>query len=165
MIGMVGGEQKRRHAVNVLGFDACVDHTAADVEQQLAAAAGDGIDVVFENVGTPSIDAALPSMKYHGRIMLCGLAAHYNSDTVATLRNITMLLHKQISMTPFAVPEHRDLLPRARRELSEYIKTGAVKYDETITDGLENAPTAYLDMLAGVGLGKRLLRISHQAHG
>jgi NADPH-dependent curcumin reductase CurA len=91
------------------------------------------------------------------------LAAHYNSDAAATLRNFTMLLHKQISIAPFAVPEHRDLLSHARRELHEGVVTGAVKYDETVTDGLENAPTAYLDMLAGVGLGKRLLRISHQA--
>ena len=103
---------------------------------------------------------ALPSMVLHGRILLCGLAAHYNSANPAVLRNIMMLLYKQISLTPFAVSEHRELLAHARRELREGITTGVIRYDETITDALENAPAAYLDMLAGKGLGKRLLRIT-----
>lgn len=159
-VGLVGGEAKRRHAIDVLGFHACVDHTAPDLEGQVASVAGTGIDLVFENVGAPSIDAALPSMLRHGRILLCGLAAHYNSTQPATLRNMMMLLYKQIGVQPFAVSEHRQLLGQARRELHDGIITGAIKYDETITDGLENAPTAYLDMLAGKGLGKRLLRVS-----
>jgi NADPH-dependent curcumin reductase CurA len=160
VIGLAGGEAKCRHAVEVLGFDACVDHRAADPEGQIASAAPDGIDVMFENVGAPSMDAALPSMTFRGRILLCGLAAHYNSDRPATFRNLAVLLFKQISVTPLAISAHAGLLSQARRELYDEIAAGSLVYDETVVDGFENAPSAYLDMLAGVGLGKRLLRIA-----
>jgi NADPH-dependent curcumin reductase CurA len=162
VIGLVGGERKRRHALDVLGFDACVDHTAPDLQQQIAEVAGNGIDAVFENVGTPSMDAALPSMTQHGRIILCGLAAHYNSTEPATMRNLAMLLYKQIAIMPFAIAENRHLLSEARRDLQEGILSGAIKYDETITEGFLEAPQAYLGMLTGAGLGKRLHRIAHR---
>ncbi|MCP9276812.1 MDR family NADP-dependent oxidoreductase [Mycolicibacterium arenosum] len=161
VIGMAGGAQKRTHAVDVLGFDACVDHRETDLAGQIADVAGDGIDVVFENVGAPSIDAALPSMVQHGRIMMCGLAAHYNTSLPATLHNFLTLLYKQISIIPFTVSEHRRLLPEARRAIHEGIATESIRFDEAIIDGFENAPRAFLDMLAGAGLGKRLIRIDH----
>jgi NADPH-dependent curcumin reductase CurA len=160
VIGLAGGHDKCRHAVDVLGFDACVDHTSQELSGHVAAAAPDGIDVVFENVGTPSIDAALPSMAMRGRILLCGLAAHYNSVEPATLRNIIQLLYKQVSILPLAINDHRELLSRARRELREGLVTGSITHQETVVDGFDQAPTAYLDMLAGAGLGKRLLRIA-----
>jgi NADPH-dependent curcumin reductase CurA len=160
VVGLAGGYDKCRHAVDVLGFDACVDHTSSELNDQVADAAPDGIDVVFENVGAPSIDAALPAMVMRSRILLCGLAAHYNSAEPATLRNIIMLLFKQISIAPLAINDHRDLLGQARRELRDGLVTGSITYDESIVDGFEHAPTAYLDMLAGSGLGKRLLRIA-----
>ena len=160
VIGLAGGVAKCRYAVENLGFDACVDHRAADLEDRIRAAAPDGIDVLFENVGAPSLDAALPSMVLRGRVILCGLAAHYNSGNPATFRNFDMLLFKQITITPLAISDHVGSLGQARRELREAIAAGSLKYDETIVDGFENAPQAYLDMLSGVGLGKRLLRIA-----
>jgi NADPH-dependent curcumin reductase CurA len=160
VVGLAGGDAKCRHAVENLGFDACVDHRAADLEDRVKAAAPNGIDVVFENVGAPSLDAALPSMVLRARVILCGLAAHYNSDIPATFKNFDMLLFKQITITPLAIGDHVASLGQARRELREAIAVGSLKYDETIVDGFENAPQAYLDMLRGMGLGKRLLRIA-----
>jgi hypothetical protein len=161
VIGLAGGQAKCEHAVKSLGFHACVDHRAPDLEKQIATVADHyGIDVVFENVGAPSMDAALPSMVTHGRILLCGLAAHYNSASPATLQNFILLLYKQISITPFSITEQRALWTEARTELAKSIADGSIKYDETIVDGFENAPVAYLDMLLGIGLGKRLLRIA-----
>jgi NADPH-dependent curcumin reductase CurA len=160
VIGLAGGEVKCRHAVEVLGFDECVDHRADDLEGQVIMAAQDGIDVLFENVGAPSMDAALPAMVLRGRIILCGLAAHYNSPNPATFHNFDTLLFKQISITPLAIGDHVRLLGQARRELLDGITTGTLKFDETIVDGFNNAPSAYLDMLSGVGLGKRLLCIA-----
>lgn len=158
VVGMAGGQAKCRHAVEVLGFDACVDHRAPDIESHVMAAAPDGIDVLFENVGAPSMDAALPALAFRGRVVLCGLAAHYNSTSPATFKNFDMLLFKQISVTPLAITDHVGSLGQARRELQAAIADGSLQYDETIIDGFDNAPVAYLDMLAGVGLGKRLLR-------
>ena len=162
VIGLVGGEAKRRHALDVLGFDACVDHRAPDLPRQIAEVAGEGIHAVFENVGTPSIDAALPSMVRHGRIILCGLAAHYNSPDPPTMGNIVQLLYKQIAVMPFAIGENRHLLAQARRELLDGVLSGAITCDETITEGFLDAPRAYLGMLTGAGLGKRLHRIAHR---
>jgi NADPH-dependent curcumin reductase CurA len=160
VVGFAGGDAKCRHAVEVLGFDSCVDHRGDDVESQVRAAAPDGIDVLFENVGAPSMDAALPSMVFRGRVVLCGLAAHYNSAQPATFKNFDALLFNQVSITPLAISDHVGLLGQARRELHDAIASGALKYDETVVDGWDNAPSAYLDMLSGVGLGKRLLRVA-----
>jgi NADPH-dependent curcumin reductase CurA len=160
VIGLAGGEVKCRHALEKLGFDACVDHRGGDVEDQIHAAAPDGIDVLFENVGAPSMDPALPSMVMRGRVILCGLAAHYNSTEPAMFRNFDALLFRQLTITPLAITDHVGALGQARRELHDAIISGVLTYDETIVEGFEGAPTAYLDMLSGVGLGKRLLRIA-----
>lgn len=160
VVGLAGGEFKCRHAVEVLGFNACIDHRGSDVATKISAAAPDGIDVLFENVGAPSMDAALPSMVFGGRIILCGLAAHYNSEQPAKFENFAALLFKQLSITPLSINNYVAERSQARRELRENIDSGALVYDETVTTGFESAPQAYLDMLSGVGLGKRLLRLA-----
>jgi NADPH-dependent curcumin reductase CurA len=159
-VGTAGGEDKCRHAVERLGFDACVDHHGPDFEARLAAALPDGIDVLFENVGGPSLDPALPLMRKQGRIMLCGLVAHYDDDAPLTLANFKALLHSQLELRGFATAEHADLFAEALAALRAGVASGAIRYDETVVDGIDRAPAAYIDMLKGGGLGKRLVRVS-----
>lgn len=159
VIGMAGGPEKTAHLTQALGFHAALDHREPDLVGRLAAAAPQGVDVLFENVGEPSLDAALPSMKSGGRIMLCGLAAHYNDENPLTLRNFKALLYKGLTLRGFITAEHSELFPAATRELAAAVRTGELVWRETITDGLEAAPSAYLAMLAGQGIGKRLVRL------
>lgn len=159
VIGTAGGMEKCAYVTDALGFDVCLDHRAPDLAGRIADAAPSGIHILFENVGGPSLDPALASMAHGGRIMLCGLAAHYNDARPLTLTNFKALLYSGLTLRGFVTAEHRDLFGPALAELREGISSGAIMHRETIIAGLENAPAAYLDMLKGQGIGKRLVRL------
>ncbi len=158
VVGTAGGLHKCAYVIEDLGFDACLDHRSPDFESEIAVAANGGFDILFENVGGPSLDAALPAMKHGGRIMLCGLAAHYNDDDPLVLRNFKNLLYRSLSLRGFVTAEHPDLFAPALAELQGGIDSGDIGHRETIIDGIDCAPAAYLEMLAGQGVGKRLIR-------
>lgn len=160
VVGLAGGREKCDQAVRVLGFDACVDYREPDLDKQVADAAPSGIDVLFENVGAPSMGACMPSMVWHGRILLCGLTAHYNSPEPVAMANFRDLLYRQVTVTPIALPEHQELFAPAREELHRLVAEGSLRYSETVIPGFENAPAAFLDMLSGKGIGKRLVQIN-----
>lgn len=158
VIGTAGGDEKCAYVRDTLGFDACLDHRTPDLVERIAQAAPRGIDILFENVGAPSLDAALPTLNRHGRIQLCGLAAHYNDEQPMVLRHFKELLYRAITLRGFVTAEHPRLFEPALAELRAGTSEGWIRYSETIVDGLENAPSAYLDMLKGQGIGKRLIR-------
>jgi NADPH-dependent curcumin reductase len=157
-IGIAGGADKCALAVERYGYDACLDHRAPDLAGRLAEAAPDGLNIVFENTGGAPLDAALANMADHARIMLCGLAAHYNSPLPYTFPNFAELLYRHITLRGFATAHHPDLMAQGLDELLAMKAAGTLDYTEAITQGIENAPAAYLDMLAGKGIGKRLIR-------
>lgn len=158
VIGVAGGADKCRLATERYGYAACLDHREGDVGAQLAAAAPEGIDIVFENTGGAPLDAALANMADHGRIMLCGLAAHYNSPLPFTFPHFAELLYRHITLRGFATAQHPGLMAEGLEELLAMKVDGTLDFTETITDGIENAPGAYLEMLQGKGIGKRLIR-------
>ena len=159
VIGTAGGAEKCAHVVDVLGFDECLDHHQPDFPKRIAAAAGQGIDILFENVGSPSLDAALPAMVQHGRIMLCGLAAHYNDDAPLTLAHFRLLLYRAMRLRGFITAEHPQLFEPAIAELSDGVARGTIVHCEAVTKGLDQAPVAYLQMLRGAGVGKRVIEL------
>jgi len=159
VIGTAGSADKCAYAVDELGFDACLDHREPDLASRIAQMARDGIDILFENVGGPNLDATLPAMAKNGRVMLCGLAAHYNDDAPLMLTHFKSLLYRAITLRGFITAEHPELFPPALAELVAGVADGTIIHRETIIDGLDHAPTAYLDMLRGVGIGKRLIRV------
>lgn len=160
VVGTAGGPQKCRHAVERLGFAACIDRHSADFETELAAAVPNGIDILFENVGGPSLDPALKLMNLGGRIMLCGLAAHYNSEAPLVLTNFKELLYRKINLRGFVTADYPELFGQALQELRAGLSADTIRYDETIIDGIEQAPASYLAMLQGAGIGKRLVRVT-----
>jgi len=159
VIGTAGGADKCAYAHDTLGFDVCLDHRQPELPDRIANAAPDGIDILFENVGGPNLDAALPAMSHGGRIMLCGLAAHYNDDRPLTLTHFKTLLYRAITLRGFITAEHPHLYEAALRELTKRVTSGEMIHREVIAEGLENAPIAYLEMLRGAGIGKRLVRV------
>ena len=159
VIGIAGGADKCRHAVDRLGFAHCLDHREPDLAARIAGAAPGGVDILFENVGGASLDAGLAAMARHGRILLCGLAAHYRDDAPLALRHFKQLLYAALTLRGFITAEHPELHAPALEALRQGVASGTLLYDETLIDGLENAPAAYLDMLGGGGVGKRIIRL------
>lgn len=159
VVGIAGGGDKCAVVVGDYGFDACIDHTAADFEAALADATPDGIDVHYENVGTKTLDPVLARMRDHGRIALCGLIAHYQDDRPIALRHFRELLMRGITLQGFRIADHSADYATARNELRDWLQAEKLVVRETVTAGLERAPQAYVDMLRGAGIGKHLVRL------
>jgi hypothetical protein len=158
-VGIAGGPEKCAYVVDQLGFDVCVDYKAGNLAADLAAAAPDGIDALFENVGGAGFDAALPLMNAFGRIALCGLIAGYNGDDLA-VRNMRYMLTSRLSMRGFIVTEHMDLWPQGLGELGALVADGKLQYRETVAQGLAAAPDAFIGLLKGRNFGKQLVKLN-----
>jgi hypothetical protein len=157
-VGVAGGAEKCRYVVDELGFDACVDYKAGKLWQDIKAATPDGIDCLFENVGGEIFDTLLGRMNAFSRIALCGLIAQYNTEPYP-MRNIGSVLINRIKMQGFIVSEHLERWPVALAELGQGVAGGKIKYRETVAQGLENAPQAFIGMLKGANLGKQLVKL------
>lgn len=160
-IGIAGGRRKCRYVVEELGFDACIDYRADDFESRLEAATRDRVDISFENVGGPVMDAVLGRLDHYARIVLCGIVSQYNNIEPYGLKNVRELLVNRASLQAFIISEHPEYWPSAISELAVWLKEGKIRYKEDVTDGLENAPKAFLAMLDGKNFGKQLIRIGH----
>jgi NADPH-dependent curcumin reductase len=159
VVGIAGGPEKCRYVVQELGFDACVDYKAADFEQQLAAATPHYVDVLFENVGGPVLDAVLQRIADHARIALCGNISQYNAKEPYGVKGLRQLLMHRVTTYAFVIADHRDYWPTALADLSQWLKEGKLKFREDIAEGLENAPQAFIRMLTGSNFGKTLVKV------
>jgi NADPH-dependent curcumin reductase CurA len=157
-VGIAGGPDKCRYVVETLGFDACVDYKAGNLYQDLKAATPDGVDGCFENVGGEGLDATLARMNAHGRIALCGFIAGYDGAPMP-LKHPALLLTQRLLVQGFIVSEHLDVWPDALKELGTLVAQKKLQYRETVAQGLENAPEAFLGMLKGHNFGKQLVKL------
>ncbi|WP_375540421.1 NADP-dependent oxidoreductase [Rugamonas apoptosis] len=157
-IGVAGGKDKCDYVVRELGFDACVDYKAGNLEADLAAAAPNGIDAIFENVGGTVFDAALARTNAFARVALCGLIAGYNG-TELPIRNARLLLLNRIALRGFIVTEHMEFWPQGLTELGMLVAQGKLKYRETVAQGLASAPQAFKGLLLGHNFGKQLVKL------
>ncbi|SKC77145.1 NADPH-dependent curcumin reductase CurA [Burkholderia sp. CF099] len=157
-VGIAGGPDKCRYVVETLGFDACVDYKAGNLYQDLKAATSDGVDGCFENVGGEGLDATLARMNAHGRIALCGFIAGYDGAPLP-LKHPALLLTQRLLLQGFIVCEHLDVWPDALKELGTLVAQKKLQYRETVAQGLENAPEAFLGMLKGHNFGKQLVKL------
>lgn len=166
VVGIAGGAEKCRYAVDELGFDVCLDRHDPRLAERLDAACPAGIDVYFENVGGPVFDAVLPLLNVGARVPVCGVIAHYNDETSPPGPNrlplvTTMLVQKRIRMQGFVILDHyADRFDAFRRDMHEWIDAGRVKPREDVVDGLENAPAAFIGLLEGRNFGKLLVRVA-----
>lgn len=167
VVGIASGADKCRHAVEELGFNACLDRREPELAERLAAACPQGIDVYFENVGGAVFDAVLPLLNLHARVPVCGFIAHYNDDEAAPAgpdrlpRLTATLLQKRVRMQGFIILDHYgERFDTFRREMGEWIAQGHVQLREDIVDGLENAPEALRRVLQGQNFGKAIVRVA-----
>ena len=161
-VGIAGGPEKCRYVVEVLGFDACIDYRQhADpksLSAALKAACPDGIDGNFENVGGMILDAVLQRMNAFGRIALCGMISGYDGQPIPLLQPQLLLLSR-LKLQGFIVSEHMELWPEALTELGTLVASGKLKYRESIAEGIEAAPQAFLGLLKGKNFGKQLVKL------
>lgn len=157
-VGIAGGAEKCRYVVDELKFDACIDYKNEDVGKRLATVCPRGIDGYFENVGGEILNAVLSCMNAHGRIALCGLIASYDRDPIA-LKDPRWFLLSRLKLQGFIISEHMEVWPQALQELGAGVASGKIRFRETIVQGLENAPTAFLGLLKGSNFGKQLVKL------
>ncbi|WP_433692278.1 NADP-dependent oxidoreductase [Herbaspirillum seropedicae] len=165
VVGIAGGAQKCEAAVKELGFDACIDHRAADFPEQLKAACPRGIDVYFENVGGAVLDAVFPLLNIHARVPVCGLIAHYNGGMLATdsaailRRTLTQRMRVQGFIIFDYYVNRPDLHAAFQQEVGNWLKQGKLHYREDVVQGLENAPEAFMGLLQGKNFGKLVVKL------
>lgn len=162
-VGIAGGPEKCAHVVRELGFDACVDYKSDSFEADLAAAVPAGIDIYFENVGGRVLDAVLPLLNAYARIPFCGYISDYDAPGSYGVRNLRALLTSRARLQAFIISEHTADWPPALAELAGWVVDGKLAYHESIAEGLENAPRAFIGMLEGRNLGKQLVRLTPDA--
>jgi NADPH-dependent curcumin reductase CurA len=160
VVGIAGGPEKCRYVVEELGFDACVDYRAADFEAQLAAATPNYVDILFENVGGPVMDAVLKRINDHARIALCGNISQYNAKEPYGIKGMRELLMHRVTTYAFVIADHRDYWPTALAELSVWLREGKLRFKEDVAQGLTSAPAAFIRMLTGANFGKQLVRLA-----
>ncbi|OAJ95196.1 NADP-dependent oxidoreductase [Vibrio bivalvicida] len=164
VIGVAGGEEKCRYAVEKLGFDLCLDHKADDFEQQLAAACDQGIDIYFENVGGKVFDAVMPLLNTGARVPLCGLISQYNAtslpegpDRMSML--MAQLLIKRIKMQGFIIfDDYGHRYGEFAADMGQWLAEGKIHYREHLVEGFDKAPEAFIGLLEGKNFGKLVIK-------
>jgi NADPH-dependent curcumin reductase CurA len=160
VIGSAGSAAKVEHLTADLGFDAAFDYHDG-VYPQLKAAAPDGIDVYFDNVGGEHLEAALSVLNLHGQVAVCGMISVYNAtEPTPAPRNLSQLIKKRLSVRGFLVLDFPHLREQFSTEVGGWLREGKIVYRETVVDGLANAPEAFLGLLRGENTGKMLVTIA-----
>ncbi|HEY8383009.1 MAG TPA: NADP-dependent oxidoreductase [Microvirga sp.] len=164
-VGIAGGPEKCRALIDEFGFDAAVDHRAADFAERLRAACPSGIDVYFENVGGAVWDAVFPLLNDFARVPVCGIIAHYNDTELPpgpdqTPRLMRAVLSKRLNLRGFIVSDFASQTKDFARDMGGWVKEGRVRYREDVVEGLENAPEAFIGLLKGKNFGKLVVRVA-----
>jgi len=157
-IGSAGGAEKCDY-VRSLGADAVIDYRAGQLVKQLSADAPDGIDVYFDNVGGDHLDAALAVARNHARFAICGMIEGYNKREPTSLRYLMRVIAARIRLQGFLVFDYQSRMDEFYRDMGGWLKSGAVKSRETVVEGLEHTPDAFLGLFKGENVGKMLVRL------
>jgi NADPH-dependent curcumin reductase CurA len=160
VIGSAGGAEKSRLLVDELGFDEGIDYRAG-LAEGLAAAAPDGIDLYFDNVGGDHLVAALYALRLHGRVALCGMISTMEDASSAPgVQHLIQAVLKRLVLRGFIVRDHEDLRPEFEKQVANWLRTGELVSKQTVVEGLENAVDAFIGLLSGANVGKMLVRLS-----
>lgn len=160
VIGSAGSDEKVKWLVEELGFDAAFNYRNGPVKDQLREAAPDGIDVYFDNVGGDHLEAAISSLNVHGRAAICGMIAQYNdTEPVPGPRNMAMIIGKRLRLQGVLVGDHYGLQSRFVEEVGARLRSGELKYRETLVEGIENGVDAFLGLLRGDNTGKMIVSL------
>ena len=165
VVGITGSNEKNHLLEEELGFDDTVNYKSPNLRNELSAVCPDGIDIYFDNVGGPVLEAVLPLMRTHGRIVCCGSVSQYDASDPATAgsgpRGVPgQLIVKRLRMEGFLVSDFLGEWLVAEQQLAAWVASGELKVLEDVVEGLDSAPAALVGMLAGDNTGKRIVRVA-----
>jgi NADPH-dependent curcumin reductase CurA len=161
VIGSAGSDEKVAFVRDELGFDAAFNYRDGPVRDLLAAAAPEGIDVYFDNVGGDHLEAALFALRNFGRVAMCGAISLYNAtDAPPGPRNTALAVARRLTLRGFIVSDHFDRFPDFAGEVGGWVRDGKLAYRETVVEGIERAPEAFIGLLRGQNLGKMVVRLA-----
>jgi NADPH-dependent curcumin reductase CurA len=165
VVGTAGTDDKCAYLTKELGADAAINYRkAGDLLEALRAACPTGIDIYFENVGGPLLDAVLRLVNPHARIPLCGMISQYNLDLPDPgPRYLFSMIGNRVLMQGFIISDHLSLYPEFLAEVGGWLKSGRLKREETVVEGLENAPRAFLGLFSGDNLGKMVVKLAPES--
>jgi len=158
-VGIAGGPEKARDLRELYGYDAAIDYKSEDVRAALKGACPNGVDVYFDNVGGEILRAVIPRLNIGARIVVCGQIANYSASEPPTGPPPVFLIVSRARMEGFLVSDYVPRFGEALPRLTHWVTEGTLKYSEDVTDGLENAPRAFIGMLRGENRGKALVRV------
>lgn len=162
VIGIAGGAEKCRRLVGDYGFDAAIDYkdkSQAQIAAEIAEAAPQGIDILFENVGGEVMDAAMLNLALHARVVLCGLISEYNSAEKVGMRNLWQVIVKQATIKGFLIAAYVPRFAEGGAQIAQWIAEGKLRVDEDIQFGLDNAYDAFMRLFTGANTGKLVLAV------
>jgi len=160
VVGSAGSDEKVELLTGELGFDAALNYKTQDLRATLKEMCPDGIDIYFDNVGGEHLEAALDRMNVWGRVPLCGAISGYNEETPPPgPRNFMAVLPKRITIRGFIILDHYGLYRDFQSEVGPLVADGKISYRETVVEGLENMPDAFLGLLDGQNTGKMLVKV------
>ena len=159
VVGTAGSDEKCRWLEEELGFDKAINYKSDDLAKQLAAATPDGVDLYFENTGGPVQHITFNRMNVHGRIIVCGMIADYNTDKPSAGPNWINMIRRRLTIQGFAMPDHWDEVPAMTQKLSVYLKEGKLKYRAHKLEGLESAIDGINLLFTGGNKGKLMVEL------
>jgi len=159
VIGSAGSAEKVAW-LRELGFDEAFDYHEVSAPDALS----DGIDLYFDNVGGPTLEAALSALRKHGRVVACGAVSQYNAtEATPGPRNLALVIGKRLRIEGFIISDHIDRTPDFLADVAPWVRDGKVRYRETVVEGIENAPAAFIGLLGGENIGKMLVKVGPDA--
>lgn len=161
VIGSAGSDEKVNWLVDQAGIDYAFNYKQVeDISGHLTRVCPDKIDVYFDNVGGKHLEAALENMKTFGRIVLCGMISQYNYNSQNSgPSNLFLAIPNRLKLQGFIVGDHYDMLNEFHATMSEWVGQGRIKWKETVLEGIENAPKAFIDLFKGKNFGKMLVKV------
>jgi NADPH-dependent curcumin reductase CurA len=164
VVGSAGSDDKVKHLREKLGFDEAFNYKSGPAAEALERTCPEGIDIYFDNVGGEQLEAAIGKMKNFGRIALCGAISQYNAtEPTPGPRNLMLAVGKRLTLRGFIVSDHRDQFATFLRDMSGWLREGKVTLEETVVEGLEKAPEAFIGLLRGQNTGKMVVRLAPPA--
>lgn len=160
VVGTAGSDKKCAFVTEELGFDACINYKTDDLSAALIAACPNGIDIYFDNVGGPLLEAVLQRINVHARIPLIGMISQYNDSKPSRGPNLGPLLTNRALIQGMIIFDHADRMPDFLRDMSQWLRQGKIRYREDVVQGLENAPRAFIGLFEGENIGKRIVQVS-----
>ena len=161
VVGSAGSAAKVQWLRDVAGVDEALNYKeVASLIDEVGRLCPDGIDVYFENVGGAHLEAALEHMNPFGRLALCGMISQYNQPAPGP-SNLTHAVRKRLTLQGFIVSDHPDRQAQFHADMTAWIQAGRLKWEETVVDGLENTPKAFIGLFTGDNTGKMLVRLTY----